>query len=111
MTNDKIYIKLHLYNTELALTIKKEQEEYYRSAAKLIIEKVNSYSKLYTGKRSEKDILFMSMLDIAFHYKIEEARNNTEPFIVIFDKLTSEIEETIKSVSYTHLTLPTTPYV
>lgn len=96
MADDKLPIRLHAYDTELSVNIRREDEEYYRAAAKLITEKVNSYSQLFKGKKSDKDILYMSMLDIALHYKMEGARNDTAPFSEILGQLTSEIEEALK---------------
>lgn len=96
MADDKLSIRLHMYDTELSLTCPREEEEYYRSAATLITETVNTYSEHFKGKKSDKDILYMAMLDIALRLKKNEVRNDTEPFKDILEKLTSEIEETLK---------------
>ena len=34
--NNKLHIRLHVYDTELPVTIVREEEEFYRNAAKLI---------------------------------------------------------------------------
>ena len=96
---DRLHIRLHLYDTDLSVTIPRDdvEEEFYRNAAKLITDTVNTYSSLFKGKRTDKDILYMALLDIALRYEKESSRNDTAPYSVILNKLTSEIEEALKS--------------
>ena len=96
MADDKLHIRLHVYDTELSVNVPRDDEEYYRSAAKLITDTVNTYSTLFKGKKGDKDIMYMAMLDIALEYKKEGGRNDTAPFNDILGKLTSEIEEVLK---------------
>ena len=96
MADDKLHIRLHVYDTELSVNVPRDDEEYYRSAAKLITDTVNTYSTLFKGKKGDKDIMYMAMLDIALKYKKEGERNDTAPFNDILGKLTSEIEEVLK---------------
>ncbi len=96
MADDKLHIRLHVYDTELSVNVPRDDEEYYRSAAKLITDTVNTYSTLFKGKKGDKDIMYMAMLDIALKYKKERVRNDTAPFNDILGKLTSEIEEVLK---------------
>ena len=51
---------------------------------------------LFKGKKGDKDIIYMAMLDIALRYKKEGVRNDTAPFNDILSKLTSEIEDALK---------------
>ena len=88
---DKLQIRLHVYDTDMSVTVMRQDEEYYRKAAKLITDTVNTYASVFKAKRSEKDILYMALIDIALRYEKEFARND--------------------AVSYTHLTLPTTERV
>ena len=81
---DRLHIRLHLYDTDLSVTIP-------------ITDTVNTYSSLFKGKRTDKDILYMALLDIALRYEKESSRNDTAPYSVILNKLTSEIEEALKS--------------
>ena len=76
--------------------IEKLEAQYYRAASKLITDTVNTYATYFKGKKSDKDILYMAMLDITLHYKKEGARNDTAPFKEVLGKLTSEIEEALK---------------
>ena len=87
---------MHLYDTEMAVKVYREEEELYRNAAKLINDTVNTYAKILKGKRGEKEILYAAMLDIALRDEKETKRNDTTPFSDILSKLTSEIEEALK---------------
>ena len=44
--DDKLHIRLHVYDTEIPVNVKREEEELYRKAAKLITETVNTYAEL-----------------------------------------------------------------
>ena len=57
---------------------------------------VNSYSKIFKGRKSDKEILYMSLLDIALRYEKESGRNDTAPYHDILTRLTAEIEDTLK---------------
>ena len=83
MADDKLHIRLHVYDAELSVNVPREDEEYYRSAAKLITDTINTYSTLFKGKKGDKNIIYMAMLD-------------TAPFNDILSKLTSEIEDALK---------------
>ena len=94
--DSKLNITLHLYDTDMAVKVYRDEEEYYRNAAKLISDVMNTYASLLRGKRSEKQILYAAMLDIALRYQKEAKRNDTAPISNILGKLTSEIEEALK---------------
>ena len=47
---DKLLIRLHVYDTDLSVRIPREDEEYYRKSAKLIDDIVNSYTKIFKGE-------------------------------------------------------------
>ena len=63
---------------------------------KLITDTVNEYAQIVKKKKSDKDILYMAMLEIALKYKKDGVRNDTAPYIDILGKLTAEIEDTLK---------------
>ena len=94
--NSKLQIRLHVYDTDLSVTIPRQDEVYYRNAAKLITDTVNTYAKVYRSLKSDKDILYMALIDIALKYEKESARHDTAPLSDILVKLTSEIEEAMK---------------
>lgn len=93
---DKLQIRLHVYDTDMSVTVMREDEEYYRKAAKLITDTVNTYASVFKAKRSEKDILYMALIDIALRYEKESARNDVTPYSQIISQLTSEIEDALK---------------
>ena len=92
---DKLQIRLHVSDTDLTVRIPREDEEYYRKSAKLIDEIVNSYSKIFKGRKSDKEILYMALIDVALRYEKESDKNDTEPYNDILNKLTAEIEDTL----------------
>ena len=93
---DKLLIRLHVYDTDLSVRIPREDEEYYRKSAKLIDDIVNSYAKIFKGRKSDKEILYMALIDVALRYEKESDRNDTKPYDDILVKLTSEIEDALK---------------
>lgn len=93
--NEKIKIRLHVYDTDISVTVRREDEEYCRRAAKLITDKVNSLMDVYRTSRSENEIIRMAMLDIAIDLEFEKSTNDTEPYNDILTKITSEIEEAL----------------
>ena len=95
-TQEKLLIRLHVYDMDLTVNVPREDEEYYRKSAKLINDVVNSYTKIFKGRKSDKEILYMSLIDIALRYEKESGRNDTEPYNNILEKLTGEIEEVLK---------------
>ena len=93
---DKLHIRLHVYDTEMAVNVVREDEKMYRDAAKLITDTVNTYADVFKGRKSDKDLLYMALIDIALRYEKESTRNDTEPYSDILGKLTSEIEDALK---------------
>lgn len=96
-TNEKIQIKLHVYDTNFPVNIIPEDEPYYRNAAQLITDTVNTYASYFKGMKTEKEILFMALIEIALRYQKEATNNDTKPYDDILDKLTSEIEQALNT--------------
>lgn len=90
---EKLRIKLHLYETDLMVNVPREEEQYYRAAAKQVTETVNTYAKIYQGKKTHNDVMYMAMLDLALRSNKLAALNDTQPFMDLIAKLTQEIEE------------------
>ena len=78
------------------MTIPRQDEEYYRKAAKLITDRYNAYAQAYKGKKGEHTIALMTLIDIALLFERESAKNDTAPYDDVLAKLTSEIEEAMK---------------
>jgi cell division protein ZapA len=90
---DRLHIRLHVYDEEIEVVINREDEEYYRSAAKLITERYNGYAQRFKGRKSDHTIALMTLIDIALTYQKERANNDTMPYDNVLARLTSEIEE------------------
>ena len=83
------------------MTIPRQDEEYYRKAAKLITDRYNAYAQDYKGKKGEHTIALMTLIDISLLFERESAKNDTAPYDDILAKLTSEIEEALNSENVT----------
>ena len=96
---EKLTIRLNLHDTMLSVRIPRDdqtEEEYYRKAAKLINEVVNTYSSHYKEVKSDKEILYMCLVDIAMRYEKQKGQNDTAPYNTVLSQLTSEIEEVLR---------------
>lgn len=94
---EKLDIRLHVYDTDMSVTIVRSDEQYYRQAAKLITDTVNAYTSHFKATRSEKEILYMALIDIALRYEKEAERNDVQQYADTMVKLTTEIQEVLKS--------------
>lgn len=94
--NEKLHIRLHIYDTDMPVVIDRQDEFTYREAAKDINDAINAYSQVFKGKKSDKEILYMALIDIAYNYEVEKSRNDTEPINDILSTITSEIEDALK---------------
>ena len=92
---DRLHIRLHVYDEEVDVVIDREEEEFYRSAAKLITERYNAYSGRYAGRKSDHTIALMTLIDIALLYQKECSHNDTSVYDNVLTRLTSEIEEAL----------------
>ena len=94
--NEKLHIRLHIYDTDMPVVIDRQDEFTYREAAKDINDAINAYSQVFKGKKSDKEILYMALIDIAYNYEVEKSRNDTELINDILSTITSEIEDALK---------------
>ena len=92
---DRLHIRLHVYDEEIEVVVNREEEEYYRSAAKLITERYNAYAQAYKGRKSDHTVALMTLIDIALMYQKERAHNDTSPYDNVLAKLTKEIEDAL----------------
>ena len=97
MAEEKLNIRLHVYDEDIAMVLhNREDEQYYRDAAKLITERYGAYNQVYKGRKSDHVIALMTLIEIALRYEKELARNDTSPYDDTLTKLTAEIEEAMK---------------
>ncbi len=80
---------------DIPVNVLQEEEPFYRNAAKLIAETVNSYAAQYKATKSMKEILYMAMIDIALNYEFLKERKDTDRYDNILKTLTAEIENTL----------------
>ena len=92
---NKLHIRLHVYDEEIEVIINREDEEFYRKAAKLITERYNAYAQAYKGRKSEHTLSLMTLVDIALLYQKECSHNDTAPYDNVLARLTAEIEEVL----------------
>ena len=94
---EKLHIRLHVYDEDIDVTVNREDEEFYRAAAKLITDRYNAYAQAYRGRKGEHTISLMTLIDIALLYERSKRKNDTAPYNDILQKLTSEIEDALNS--------------
>ena len=94
---EKLNIRLHVYDEDIMTVLhNREDEEYYRLAAKLVSERYGAYAQAYRGRKSDHTIALMTLVEIALRYERERAKNDTVPYDNILTQLTSEIEKALK---------------
>lgn len=81
----------------MPVKINRADEKFYRRAAERVTDTVNEYIKRVQGRRSEKEVLLMALVDIALKYEMETQRNDTEPFADIMVKLTGEMKSMLNN--------------
>ena len=92
---DRLHIRLHVYDEEIEVVVNRDDEEYYRSAAKLITERYNAYAQAYKGRKIEHTVALITLIDIALMYQKERTHNDTSPYDNVLAKLTAEIEDAL----------------
>lgn len=95
-TDNKINIRLHIYDTEIMVRVPREDEALYRRGTDLINELLNAYFGSFKGTKSDKEINYFAMIDLALRLERQLQRNDTQPYQDIMHKLTQEIEEELK---------------
>lgn len=94
--NDRLHIRLHVYDEEIEVTIRRSDEELYRRAAKLITDRYNAYAQAYKGRKSDHTIALMTLVDVGLAYQKEHSHNDTLPYDNVLARLTAEIEEALR---------------
>ena len=92
---NRLHIRLHVYDEDIEVVINREDEEFYRLAAKLITERYNAYAQAYKGRKNEHIISLMTLVDIALLYQKERSHNDTAPYDNVLARLTKEMEEAL----------------
>ena len=90
--SNKINIRLHIYDTDIMVRVPREEESLYRRGANLINELMNAYFANFKGSKSDREITYFAMIDLALRHERQLQRNDTKPYEDILLQLTSEIE-------------------
>ena len=93
---DRLRIRLHVYDEEIEVLVNRDDEEFYRSAAKFITERYNAYAQAYKGRKSDHTVALMTLVDVALAYQKERSHNDTLPYDNVLARLTAEIEEALR---------------
>ena len=91
---DKLIIKLMIGNQMYPISVKREQEEIFRKAAKDINEKLQRYQTTYPNQGYEK-YMSIALLDFAVKVLQLENSNETAPYNLSLEQLTKEIEQAL----------------
>ncbi len=93
---DKLSIKVSIADKLYPMRVRREDEERYRKAAKMINEKLLKYKQTFKDS-SEKDFLAMVSLHFATNYLLMEEKIDQTPVIdklnELNDSLLSHIDE------------------
>lgn len=94
---DKLNIRLFIYDTEIPVKVLRHEEALYRRGATLINELLNAYFDSYKGRISDKEITYYAMIDLALRLEKEKERNDTKPFEDTLTQITNEIEDALNT--------------
>lgn len=92
----KQHITINVYDTPISIMVPKEQESNYREAGKMINDRLNAYFSAYKGLKSDKEIIYYAMIDIALRCVAESRKNDVSPITDVLTALTAEIEDALK---------------
>lgn len=92
---DKLVIKLMVGNQLYPISVRRDQEEVFRRAAKDINEKLQKYQTTYPNQGYEK-YMSIALLDFAVRTLQIEKDNSTSLYSDIITALTKEIEQVIE---------------
>lgn len=92
--DDKFKINLLVDNEKYPLTIKRDEEIYYRDAAKQIDYKLNKYRRLYPNFSSVKHWA-MAALELAYENVKMKDMNDTQPYHEKLEQLMGDLDEYI----------------
>jgi len=95
--DDKIKINLQLAGANFPLTIRREDEEIVRNAAKQVDTRLNMYRERYkNAPLKQEHIIAMVAYQFALENLQQQQRNDTEPYTNKIAELTNLLEEYFK---------------
>jgi cell division protein ZapA len=93
--SDTFQIKLKLGGQNFSITIRRDEELFYRNAEKLINQKHSFYANRFPGQSNETYLL-MTILDIAVMQQRAESSGNIKPIMATLNGLVNEISSALK---------------
>ena len=96
MDDKKMKIKLLIDCQHYPLNIRREDEQLYRDAAKLIDNALNYYRRL-NPNLSSNNYWAMTALEFAFHFLSMKDKNDTHPYLEKIEELTKELDNYISN--------------
>lgn len=93
--SDTFQITLKLGGQNFSMTIKREEELFYRDAEKLINQRYSYYANHFAGQ-SVTTYLLMTVLDIAVRLQRQAASGNIQPVMATLNGLVSELNAVLK---------------
>ena len=93
--SDTFQIKLKLGAMTFPITIRRDEELFYRNAEKLINERFSYYANHYPHQGNDT-YLMMATLDIAVTLQRTEASGNLKPVMGMLEGLVNEVENALR---------------
>ncbi|MBR6129803.1 MAG: cell division protein ZapA [Bacteroidaceae bacterium] len=93
--SDTFQITLKLGGQNFSITIRREEELFYRDAEKLINQRYSFYANRFAGQ-SVTTYLLMTVLDIAVTLQKQEANGNLQPIMATLNGLINEVNSALK---------------
>lgn len=93
--SDTFQINLKLGGQNFSITIRRDEELFYREAEKHINQRYRYYADHFTGQ-SVNTYLLMTVLDIAVRLQKVEATANLQPIMATLNGLVNELNDALK---------------
>lgn len=94
MDDNKMKINLLIDCQRYPLNIRREDEQLYRDAAKLIDKTLNKY-RSWRPELSSNQHWAMAALELAYAFISNKDRNDTQPYLKKLEELTEELDKYI----------------
>lgn len=92
--SDTLNITLKLGGKNFSITVKRDEEIFYRNAERLINQRYSFYANRFPDQ-SDSTYLMMTTIDIAVRLKRSESEGNLQPIMETLTGLTNEIDAAI----------------
>ncbi len=93
--SDTFQITLKLGGQNFSMTIRRDEELFYRDAEKLINQRYSYYANHFPGQ-TVNTYLLMTVLDIAVRLQKQVTNGNIQPVMATLNGLVSEINAALK---------------